>query len=318
VPFATYSDLQASVADYLVRSDLTAQIVDAIALCESRIHYGAGSMTPFPSPPLRIRPMEAAIDIIAGQSQTGGTSAGSANAQTVALASYTLTTGRLVTFPVGTGLTNTGAATLNIQGTGAKSVVRAPDSAALVGGEFLAGTNATVYYDGTNYVKLSGPGFPLPSRFLAERRMFIDTSPPTTPNFIASNDFWARWLGAVNATPKAYTIEADTVVLGPAPDANNNIKFLYWKKFEALSGTQATNWMLTNKPDVYLYGTLLEMQRFQNNLPELPNWREWHQLYLSAVRGLQDQNELDRYGGGPLQIRSDVSPNNNWGMERWA
>jgi hypothetical protein len=315
---ATYSDLQALVADYLVRSDLTSQIVDAIMLCESRIHYGAGSMTPFPSPPLRIRAMEASIDIIAGQSQTGGTSAGSANAQTVALAGYTLLTGRLVTFPVGTSLTNTGATTLNIQSTGAKSVVQAPDSAAFTGGEFVASTNATVYYDGTNYVKLTGPGFPLPSRFLAERRMYIDASPVRVPNFIASMDFWARWLGSTQGTPLSYTIEADTVVLGPAPNADQKIKFLYWKKFAALSGTQTTNWLLTNKPDIYLYGTLLEMQRFQNNLPELPNWREWHQLYMSAVRGLQDQNEIDRYGAGPLQMRSDVSPTDSWGMMRQA
>lgn len=314
---ATYSDLQAAVADYLVRSDLTNQIVDAIALCESRIHYGAGRDTPFPSPPLRIRSMEAAIDIIAGQLQTGGTSTGSANAHLVALTGYTLTTGRLLTFPIGTGFTNTGAVTLNVQSTGVKSVVTAPDSAATVGGEFVAGTNTHVYYDGTNYVRLAGPGFPLPSRFLAERRMYLDTSPVTVLQFSSSTDFWARWLGSTTSTPIAYTIEADSIILGPAPATQYNVKFLYWKKFNALA-TSSTNWLLTNKPDVYLYGTLLEMQRFQNNLPELPNWREWHQLYLSAVKGLQDQNEMDRYGAGPLQMRSDVSPQDSWGMMRRA
>lgn len=58
---ATYTDLKATVANYLSRSDLTDSIPDFIALGEARIFYGSDDPT-FPSPPLRIRAMERITD----------------------------------------------------------------------------------------------------------------------------------------------------------------------------------------------------------------------------------------------------------------
>src|SRR5215468_10683356 len=127
MPFDTYSNLQAAIAGYLVDDSVTsANIVDAITLCESRIAYGASPRSPFPSPPLRIRAMEAALPLLVRAVQVAGTTAGSANAQTASLSGYTLTTGATVQLTIGSGLTNTAGVTLNIQSTGAKTVVQTP------------------------------------------------------------------------------------------------------------------------------------------------------------------------------------------------
>lgn len=68
--FATNTALKAAIADYIARSDLTTQIVDAVTLCESRIYYGSDDPT-FGSEPLRIRAMEATADItIDAQTET--------------------------------------------------------------------------------------------------------------------------------------------------------------------------------------------------------------------------------------------------------
>jgi len=84
----------------------------------------------------------------------GGTSAGTANAQTVASTtptSFTLTNGKRVTFIAG--FTNTGPMTLNVSSTGAISVYRmAPVGfEQLTGGELRATDVAEAIYDGTRF-----------------------------------------------------------------------------------------------------------------------------------------------------------------------
>lgn len=93
----------------------------------------------------------------------GGTSAGSANAQTVSTtpSNFTLVAGYRVTFIPG--FTNTGPLTLNVGGTGALAVYRQTPSSAIstYGGEVVAGSTIDVVYDGTRWQILSNSS-PLP------------------------------------------------------------------------------------------------------------------------------------------------------------
>lgn len=88
----------------------------------------------------------------------GGTSGGTANAQTVTSTTPTgfgLTAGYRVTFTAG--FTNTGAMTLNVNSQGATNVFRMSPSGpqALTGGEVVAGNVVEVIYDGTRFELVS-------------------------------------------------------------------------------------------------------------------------------------------------------------------
>ncbi len=85
----------------------------------------------------------------------GYTTAGTANAQTVTLAPAlaTLTAGQMVTFKVGTSLTNTGATTLQVNSLTATAVKYVGQ--ALTGGELIAGNTYSVMYDGSAYQLIS-------------------------------------------------------------------------------------------------------------------------------------------------------------------
>ena len=83
------------------------------------------------------------------------TSGGSANAQTVASptpSGFTLAVGKRVTFVAG--FTNTGAMTLNVNGTGATAVNRMTPAGpvALIGGEVVANNYIEAVFDGTRFV----------------------------------------------------------------------------------------------------------------------------------------------------------------------
>lgn len=102
-------------------------------------------------------------------SYSGGTTGGSANAQTLAAPTpggYVLTAGNLVACIAG--FTNTGPATLNINATGAANVYRktAAGAVALVGGELVANTVALFLYDGTQYELIDATASLPPSNLL--------------------------------------------------------------------------------------------------------------------------------------------------------
>lgn len=75
----------------------------------------------------------------------GGTDA---YAITITPAITAYATGQIFTFKANTA--NTGAATLNVSGIGAKTIVRSDGSSALVTGDIIAGEIVQVIYDGTN------------------------------------------------------------------------------------------------------------------------------------------------------------------------
>lgn len=111
----------------------------------------------------------AAVALLAN-SFIGGTSTGSANAQAVTVTSpstFVRTAGfRLLWTP---GFTNTGALTLNEDGTGAAAVQKITSGglAALSGGEVVVGTPTVTEWNGTNWVLLTNPIPLLPYTSLA-------------------------------------------------------------------------------------------------------------------------------------------------------
>ena len=57
--------------------------------------------------------------------------------------------------------------------------------------------------------------------------------------------------------PRFYSIVGDQLRLIPPPnDLTTLIRIDYWQKIPALSGTNATNWLLSLYPDAYLFGPL--------------------------------------------------------------
>lgn len=136
----------------------------------------------------------------------GGTSTGSANAQVVSVvtpSSFTLATGNTVWFIAG--YTNTGAATLNVNGTGATNLYKNTQSgvAALAGGELIVGNSYQAAYDGTELL-LINPSTAL----LAENNLADVASASTAINnilpsqsgnsgkFLTTNGTSASWSAA--------------------------------------------------------------------------------------------------------------------------
>ena len=60
---------------------------------------------------------------------------------------------------------------------------------------------------------------------------------------------------------------------------------------------------MSNAPNVYLYGSLLEAAIF---LGDDTGAQKWLRLYRAAVGALQNQDSVDRFSGSALTIRNDT------------
>lgn len=116
----------------------------------------------------------------------GGTSGGAANAQTLTLSPIITAYAAGQRFSFLSGFTNTAAATLNVNGVGAKNIFNAATGAAIGAGEIVSGRAYEVIYDGTQFLLLN------------------DVTPIQNGDYI--------WLGTTGGTATAQTATATPAI----------------------------------------------------------------------------------------------------------
>jgi hypothetical protein len=112
--------------------------------------------------------------------------------------------------------------------------------------------------------------------------------------------------GSTTGRPNVYTILGTNFRFAPTPDATYTATINYYKAIDALSGSTATNWILTNHPGVYLYGSLYHAANFLGGI-EPNKLQNWLQLYQTGLERIERNDREDQWSGSPLQTRSDVT-----------
>ena len=81
--------------------------------------------------------------------------------------------------------------------------------------------------------------------------------------FINNTDFYRKYNSTqTSGTPNFFTIVGSNILLGVQPDSAKTLQINYYKNLTALSDSNATNDILTNYPELYLYGSLAEAAPF--------------------------------------------------------
>jgi len=139
----------------------------------------------------------------------------------------------------------------------------------------------------------------------AEMRSLQITGPYGRPlQFMPPEDLRRRFPEGCVGTPVNYTIIGDSLQFGPPPSGSYPLEMVYYTKFEALSDSAPTNWMLTNAPDVYLFGSLLEASPYIKNDARIPVWEA---KYGQALNSVRNEDVRKRHSGSPLAMRPGVS-----------
>lgn len=102
--------------------------------------------------------------------------------------------------------------------------------------------------------------------------------------------------------PVYFRYEAGRIEVYPKPDTDYEVELVYYGRVPALSDIAATNWLLTNHPDILLYGSLLQSAPYLSDDAKVATWGN---LYTNALRSIQADSDKARHSG-PLRMRIKI------------
>ena len=139
-----------------------------------------------------------------------------------------------------------------------------------------------------------------PADLWAIRSVTIDADPRSVIEPVTLNVLRGRWPAAATGRPRHYAIRGETLVLGPAPDAEYDIALAYVRTIPALGEAQPTNWLIEDHPDLYLYGALHELHLL---LADEARAAVYDGKFRQAAAEVNDSGVRRSQGGAPIRIR---------------
>ena len=143
--------------------------------------------------------------------------------------------------------------------------------------------------------------YALPTDYVQMRSLRLNQDPIVSLQYLSPTNMDSVWAGSASGTPTAYTIVANEIRLGPSPDSVISMEINYYRKVSPLSGTNTTEVLLTENPDLYLYGALMQAEPFIMNDERIALWGS---LFDKTIQELESQDARDRASGSTLTIRN--------------
>lgn len=148
---------------------------------------------------------------------------------------------------------------------------------------------------------LDTPYFAVPGDWLQTIRFQLNTNPVTPLLFVTPEQALEEsMVYSAGQQPLFYTTIGEQFQVVPTPDTSYDAELLYYAKIPALSDSNTTNWLLTESPDIYLYGSLVQSAPY---LKEDERINVWAGLYQRLHDDMMQADERARIGSSKLKSR---------------
>jgi hypothetical protein len=143
----------------------------------------------------------------------------------------------------------------------------------------------------------------VPADFLETKSIKLNTSPVTPLQFesVDALDSMKGTMYLANGKPLYFGIVGGQIRVLPVPDSTYTAELTYYAKLSKLSSTNATNWLLTQAPDVYLYGALMQAAPYLKDDDRITIWAT---MYTRGLEELQVADDRGATSGGSILMRS--------------
>ena len=142
--------------------------------------------------------------------------------------------------------------------------------------------------------------YSLPTRYLEATTAIFQSDPYCTLRFISNSDFYNKYNASQSrGKPTYFTIVGSNILLGVAPNSATTLQINYYKSLTALSDSNASNDILTNYPELYLYGALAESAPF---IMQDERINTWGNLYKEALKNANETSSRGSTTSSPLQM----------------
>ena len=93
----------------------------------------------------------------------------------------------------------------------------------------------------------------------------------------------------------------DNLEFAPAPDGDYTVEIVYYQKIPALSATatNGVNWLLTDHPDAYLYGSLMHSAPYLQADERVGLWAG---KYQQVIQQITSSDEKAKFSGSTPSV----------------
>lgn len=139
----------------------------------------------------------------------------------------------------------------------------------------------------------------IPSDIVEMRRIVVtDASPRRVLKYVTPDELTTDYSFDRVGVPAVFAVIGEEIELAPIPDSAYTLEVVYAQRIPALSDINPTNWLLTQYPNAYLYGALLQAQPYIVNDARIPAIQ---QMYGQIVQSI---NTVDYYTGTTMRVRA--------------
>lgn len=142
----------------------------------------------------------------------------------------------------------------------------------------------------------------LPSDYQSMRRVRISSIAGKPRLFFLPSELLDEKRFAAQDTPGRphyFTIFGSELELFPTPDAAYALEMVYRRLIPPLA-LNASNWLLTNHPDAYLYGALMEAEPYMKNDQRIATWAQGLSAAIDAINSVSNDAA---FNAGPLAVQ---------------
>lgn len=153
----------------------------------------------------------------------------------------------------------------------------------------------------TETITIMGPTYPLPSGFSEVESFWLDQNTGQAIEYRTLDQF--DNVTSTAGTPYYYTISGDNFYFAPPPSGSFTARLRYSRNLVPLSDTNTSNWLLSEHPDLYLYGSLVHSAPFLNDDARIVMWQGKHDALIDSVNSYSRRQRQ----GSRLQTSSGIT-----------
>ncbi len=143
----------------------------------------------------------------------------------------------------------------------------------------------------------------LPTDMRQVKNVKLNSSPNKQLNYVTPAVYYERYPGTGGGTPSVYTVIGAEIGFRPIPDSVQTVEIIYTDEITPLSDTVATNRVLQQHPDIYLYGSLAQAHAF---LMDDARATQYDGLFSRIIEEIKNQTDAERFSGS-LSISTSYS-----------
>jgi hypothetical protein len=143
----------------------------------------------------------------------------------------------------------------------------------------------------------------LPPNFEKARSVLLETSNGFCPVKFQAPEQLPRQVST--GQPRFFTVVGNELEFNVTPDSGYTIQIQYYKKPDPITEANQTNILITDYPNIYLYGVLHQLFLWSEDIDEAVKYAG---KFQDAIKGANKADKKARYGSAPSMSVEGAKP----------